>query len=163
MLRSSSTKAYVSGAVREFGNLSFSRIYNAGHLVPAYQPETAFTVFTRVIEGVDVGLGVSIDLSTFGTEGDANATHTNNAPPMHNPTCFVRTVNETCSTDQRNVLAKWRRCNHQWRIVHCGERLDASCSQCQHSRRSARNGAHEHDVQYTTEPIYEGRLTKGDL
>ncbi|KAI4264676.1 MAG: hypothetical protein L6R35_007288, partial [Caloplaca aegaea] len=43
--------SYVGGAVRQYGNLSFSRIYNAGHLIPAYQPETAFTVFTRIIMG----------------------------------------------------------------------------------------------------------------
>lgn len=98
-------ETYVGGVVREFGNLSFSRIYDAGHLVPAYQPETAFTVFTRVIEGVDVSLGISIDLSTFGTQGHANATQTNSAPPMQSPTCFVRAVNETCNTDQKNMLA----------------------------------------------------------
>ena len=98
-------ETYVGGVVREFGNLSFSRIYDAGHLVPAYQPETAFTVFTRIIEGVDVGLGISVDLSTFGTEGDANATQTNSAPPMQSPTCFIRAVNETCNTDQKNMLA----------------------------------------------------------
>jgi carboxypeptidase C (cathepsin A) len=98
-------ESYVGGVVREFGNLSFSRIYDAGHLVPAYQPETAFTVFTRIIAGVDISLGISIDLSTFGTQGDANATQTNSAPPMQSPTCFVRAVNETCNTDQRNMLA----------------------------------------------------------
>jgi carboxypeptidase C (cathepsin A) len=98
-------ETYVGGVVREFGNLSFSRIYDAGHLVPAYQPETAFTVFTRIIEGVDISLGISVDLSTFGSQGDANATQTNSAPPMQSPTCFVRAVNETCNTDQRNMLA----------------------------------------------------------
>jgi len=75
------------------------------HLVPAYQPDTAFTSFTRAIEGTDVGLGISIELSTFGTEGDANPTQTNNAPPMKSPTCFIRAVNETCNTGQKNTLA----------------------------------------------------------
>ena len=98
-------ESYVGGVVREYGNLSFSRIFDAGHLVPVYQPETAFTVFTRIIQGVDVSLGISIDLSTFGTEGSANATQTNTAPPMQSPTCFVRAVNETCDTDQKNMLA----------------------------------------------------------
>ena len=97
--------SYVGGVVREFGNLSFSRVYDAGHLVPAYQPETAFTIFTRIIEGVDIGLGEPVDLATFGTIGDANATQTNSAPPMASPTCFVRAVNTTCDTDQKNMLA----------------------------------------------------------
>lgn len=97
--------SYIGGVVREFGNLSFSRVYDSGHLVPAYQPETAFTIFTRIIQGVDVGLGEPVDLSNFGTVGDANATETNSAPPMANPTCFIRAVNTTCDTDKKNKLA----------------------------------------------------------
>ncbi len=98
-------ESYIGGVVREFGNLSFSRVYDSGHLVPAYQPETAFTIFTRIIQGVDVGLGEPVDLSTFGTVGDANATQTNSAPPMASPTCNIRAVNTTCDTDQKNMLA----------------------------------------------------------
>lgn len=97
--------SYIGGVVREFGNLSFSRVYDSGHLVPAYQPETAFTIFTRIIQGVDVGLGEPADLSTFGTTGDANATQTNSAPLMASPTCFIRAVNTTCDIDQKNMFA----------------------------------------------------------
>ncbi|KAI7067417.1 alpha/beta-hydrolase, partial [Hortaea werneckii] len=71
---------FVGGAVRQYGNLSFSRIYDSGHFVPFYQPETAFTVFTRIIQGVDISTGDGVDLSTFGTTGPANSTRTNSAP-----------------------------------------------------------------------------------
>ncbi|KIW64375.1 hypothetical protein PV04_09314 [Phialophora macrospora] len=98
-------RSYIGGVVREFGNLSFSRIYDAGHLVPAYQPETAFTIFSRVIEGTDVSMGLPADLSTFSSWGDANSTYQNVAPPMADPTCHLRAVNSTCNTDQRNMLA----------------------------------------------------------
>jgi hypothetical protein len=97
--------SYVGGVVREYANLSFTRVYDSGHLVPAYQPETAFTIFTRIIEGTEIGLGTEVDLDSFGSTGDANATHTNSAPPMLSPTCFVRAVNSTCDVDQKNVLA----------------------------------------------------------
>ena len=97
--------SYIGGVVRQYGNLSFSRVYDAGHLVPAYQPETAFTIFTRIIQGADIGTGEPVDLSFFGTEGDSNATHANSAPPMSSPTCFVRAVKSTCDRDQQNVLA----------------------------------------------------------
>ena len=97
--------SYIGGMVRQFGNLSFSRIYDAGHLVPAYQPETMFTIFARIIEGTDVGTGNTIDLSTFATSGDRNSTHSNLAPSMANPTCYLRAMNATCNTDQKNMIA----------------------------------------------------------
>ena len=90
---------YVGGAVRQYGNLSFSRIYDAGHFVPYFQPETAFTVFTRVLQGADISTGDIVDLSTFGSTGPANATHTNSAPPQPAPTCWIRNINSTCSSD----------------------------------------------------------------
>jgi carboxypeptidase C (cathepsin A) len=97
--------SYIGGVVRQYGNLSFSRVYDAGHLVPAYQPETAFTIFTRVIQGEDISTGEPVDLVSFGTKGDTNATHANSAPAMAEPTCFVRAVKTTCDRDQQNVLA----------------------------------------------------------
>ncbi len=95
---------YVGGAVRQYGNLSFSRIYDAGHLIPAYQPETAFTVFTRIIMGNDISLGKAADLSTYMSNGTANATETNKAPNPFEPTCWVRNLQNTCTDDQRVML-----------------------------------------------------------
>ncbi|KAM5432085.1 putative carboxypeptidase D [Microsporum ferrugineum] len=98
---------YVGGMVRQFGNLSFSRIYDAGHLIPAYQPETLFTLFSRVIQGsVDLSTGQKVDISTFGTKGDANTTATNSAPPMAKPTCYLRKVEDTCSPAQIEKLTR---------------------------------------------------------
>ncbi|OAP62975.1 hypothetical protein AYL99_02202 [Fonsecaea erecta] len=97
--------SYIGGVVREFGNLSFSRIYDAGHLVPAYQPETAFTIFSRVIEGTDISMGMPADLSTYSSSGEANSSYQNVPPPMAEPTCYLRAVNTTCNTDQKNMLA----------------------------------------------------------
>ena len=95
---------YVGGAVRQFGNLSFSRIYAAGHLVPAYQPETAFTVFTRIIMGNDVSLGQNVDLSTYASNGTANATYTSKAPTQAGPTCWIRDIPAKCNEDQKHKL-----------------------------------------------------------
>ena len=96
--------SYVGGAVRQYGNLSFSRIYDAGHLIPAYQPETAFTVFTRIIQGSDLSLGEPADLSTYTSNGTANATETAKAPDQLSPTCWVRNIDSTCSEDQKVML-----------------------------------------------------------
>lgn len=97
---------YVGGMVRQYGNLSFSRIYAAGHLVPAYQPETAFTVFSRVILGTDLSFGQPVDLSTYQTNGTANATYTSKAPESAKPTCWIRNINNTCTNEQRDKIAK---------------------------------------------------------
>ena len=95
---------YVGGAVRQYGNLSFSRIYDAGHLIPAYQPETMFTVFTRIISGSDISLGHPADLSTYKSNGTANATYTSKAPPQQKPICWVRDVQAKCTDDQKAKL-----------------------------------------------------------
>lgn len=96
--------SYVGGAVRQFGNLSFSRIYDAGHLVPAYQPETAFTVFTRVILGAGISLGDSVDLSSYSSNGTSNATYINTAPAPLAPTCYIRNIEGSCSDKQKNMI-----------------------------------------------------------
>ncbi|KAF2866923.1 Alpha/Beta hydrolase protein [Massariosphaeria phaeospora] len=97
--------SYVGGQVRQYGNLSFSRIYDAGHALPAYQPETAFTVFTRIIEGNDIGLGENVDLSSFGTKGPANSQFANKKfEGQPKTTCWVRAINETCTKDERADL-----------------------------------------------------------
>lgn len=95
---------YVGGAVRQYGNLSFSRIYGAGHLIPAYQPETAFTVFTRIIMGSDISLGEAADLSTYTSNGTANATETSKAPGQLEPTCWLRNIENTCTNEQKVML-----------------------------------------------------------
>lgn len=99
---------YVGGAVRQYGNLSFSRIYDAGHLIPAYQPETAFTVFTRIVMGNDISLGATANLSTYTSNGTANATETRK-PPIHlEPTCWIRNLENTCNDDQKAMLQQGR-------------------------------------------------------
>jgi len=97
---------YVGGAVRQFGNLSFSRIYDAGHFVPYYQPETAFTIFTRVVLGTDVSTGNLINSSNFSTTGPSSSNHTNVAPSTQpSPTCWLRALDETCSQAQISAIA----------------------------------------------------------
>lgn len=97
--------SYIGGHVRQFGNLSFSRIFDAGHLVPLYQPETAFTVFSRIIQGDDISLGHNIDLLTFKTEGIRDSmVHGNVVPPEIAPTCWIRDVAGTCTDEQRRAI-----------------------------------------------------------
>ena len=64
------------GEVRQYGNLSFIRIYEAGHAVPYYQPQAALEMFRRALESKDMATG-EVDLyEGYGTRGKAHATHT---------------------------------------------------------------------------------------
>ncbi|GJN82157.1 hypothetical protein PLIIFM63780_005694 [Purpureocillium lilacinum] len=95
--------SYVGGEVRQFGNLSFSRVYQAGHAVAAYQPETAFQVFARILLGTSVSTGKDINLSTYNTTGPLNSTKTEKLPDKSKPTCFVRSFESTCDKDAQNL------------------------------------------------------------
>ncbi|KAI1416407.1 alpha/beta-hydrolase [Hypoxylon sp. FL1857] len=95
---------YIGGVVRQFGNLSFSRVYQAGHFVPAYQPATAFEIFARVIRGDSVSTGEIIDLSTYNTTGPANATSSLNLPASPSQTCWLRDVPGSCSDEQQSII-----------------------------------------------------------
>lgn len=98
--------SYIGGVVRQYGNLSFSRIYQAGHAVPAYQPETAFQVFARIIAGSSVATGDSVDLAVYNTTGAANATETASLPKMPKSTCFVRELQNTCDENALKLLSE---------------------------------------------------------
>lgn len=97
--------SYVGGQVRQFGNLSFSRIFDAGHMVPYYQPETAFTVFTRIIQGDDIGMGRDVDLSSFATEGLKESLHANKKYGELPSTCWIRDSVYTCTLEEQYGIA----------------------------------------------------------
>jgi hypothetical protein len=69
--------------------------------VPFYQPETAFTVFTRVIDGTQISTGETIKVANFTSSGPMNATHKNVVgSKAAAPRCWIRALNDTCSRDQ---------------------------------------------------------------
>lgn len=96
--------SYIGGVVRQYGNLSFSRIYDAGHLVPAYQPETAFQVFARIISGTSLSTGMPIDLRSYNTTGTKLADKKATLPSSPPNTCFLRNIPNTCTNEQRNKI-----------------------------------------------------------
>ena len=64
------------GEVRQYGNFSFLRMYEAGHEVPFYQPVGALAAFSRVLGDVDLATGEVAVTGTYATNGTANATAT---------------------------------------------------------------------------------------
>jgi hypothetical protein len=96
--------SYVGGAVRQFGNLSFARVYDAGHFIPAYQPETAFQVFARIISGTAVSTGEIINPSTYHTSGPQFSTKSNKQGSSKDSVCWVRNIPLGCTDAQKNGI-----------------------------------------------------------
>ncbi|KAF7502490.1 hypothetical protein GJ744_005667 [Endocarpon pusillum] len=63
------------GDTREYGNFSFTRVFDAGHLVPFYQPEAALAMFNRTIHGLDIATGEQKIHDDYHTIGDAKSTY----------------------------------------------------------------------------------------
>lgn len=97
-------ESYIGGVVRQLGNLSFSRIYQAGHSMPAYQPETAFQVFARIILGTSVSTGEAISLAYYNTSGPISATQSLSLPPRPRQTCWIRNMPYSCTDEQKNMF-----------------------------------------------------------
>jgi carboxypeptidase D len=95
--------SYVGGQTRQYGNFSFTRVYEAGHEVPAYQPQTAFEIFNRSLSNRDIATGKvsTLSNSSYGTEGPSSTWQIKNeVPPMPEPTCYILQLVATCTADQ---------------------------------------------------------------
>ncbi|OTB04624.1 hypothetical protein M426DRAFT_320739 [Hypoxylon sp. CI-4A] len=94
--------SYVGGQVRQYGNFSFSRVYEAGHEVPAYQPETAYQLFNRALFNKDLATG-TVDLvenQDYVTEGPADTWAIKNEdPPDLLHFCYIYD-SSTCTDEQ---------------------------------------------------------------
>lgn len=74
------------GETREYGNFSFTRIYEAGHEVPYYQPLASLALFNRTINMYDTATGETKITPDYATNGTAEATHTNSFVPLPSST-----------------------------------------------------------------------------
>ncbi|KAL6354101.1 hypothetical protein LRP88_12435 [Fusarium phalaenopsidis] len=112
----SSNKA---GFVREHGNLSFSRIFQAGHGVPAYQPEVMSKIFERAMFGRDIATG-KINMAQNGNYSTAGpksvADVKNKVMEALENMCFVR-LPESCTDEQLAALANGTAVVTDWIIV----------------------------------------------
>ena len=80
----------ISGWSRQFGNFSFSRVYQAGHEVPAYQPAAAYEIFMRATFNRDIPTGLVEVNDEFTTLGPQSTWSIKNIPPeMPKPRCHI--------------------------------------------------------------------------
>lgn len=71
-----------SGQVRQYGNFSFLRLYEAGHKAPYYQPKAMLEHFTRLINGQIIADGSEPVTDSYQTTGSPNSTFTEPFPPI---------------------------------------------------------------------------------
>ncbi|KAH6868429.1 carboxypeptidase S1 [Alternaria rosae] len=70
------------GEVRQYGNFSFARVYEAGHEIPYYQPVAALAYFNRTLYHYDIATGEEKITANLTSSGPANATHTQSFVPI---------------------------------------------------------------------------------
>ena len=111
--------SYVGGQVRQYGNLSFTRVYQAGHEVPAYQPETALQIFHRALFNFDIATGKisTTQNDTYSTTGPTNTFNITNEPIPHPaPTCYVLD-REQCTEEQWETVENRTALVKNWIVV----------------------------------------------
>ncbi|KAI1177670.1 Alpha/Beta hydrolase protein [Nemania sp. FL0916] len=64
------------GESRQYGNFSFTRVYESGHEIPYYQPKAALAFFSRILGDLVVADGTTPVTATYESNGTAKATHT---------------------------------------------------------------------------------------
>ncbi|KAL0936069.1 carboxypeptidase s1 [Colletotrichum truncatum] len=94
----------ITGMTRQFGNYSFSRVYQAGHEVPSYQPVTAYEIFMRATFNRDIATGLIPVTDKLSTIGPKDIWHIKNVPPQRpEPTCYVLKP-DTCTPEEWEKL-----------------------------------------------------------
>jgi hypothetical protein len=92
--------------VRQHGNLSFTRVFQAGHEVPAYQPETAYQIFMRALFNKDLATGLESTGEGFNysSKGPADALAWR-SEQFEQPLQFCYTLDlGTCTEEQVEAL-----------------------------------------------------------
>lgn len=117
-----------AGLVRQLGPLlSFSRVYQAGHMVPAYQPEAAYEVFMRAMTNRDIatgqinlGKGTEEGRQEYRTEGRKSAWRGVDSDVLDRATeeqCYLLMPDSTCSAETWKGVREGRKAIRNWLVV----------------------------------------------
>jgi len=91
----------VYGQVRQYGNLSFSRVYQAGHQVPSYQPAVSYAIFMRALFNRDIATGSISVNDSYTTSGRSSTWHIKNELPEYpTPRCYILDLLRTCTDEE---------------------------------------------------------------
>lgn len=79
-----------SGINRQLGNFSFTRVFQAGHMVPSFQPVAAYEIFMRAMFNMDIGSGTIPVDDNLTNDGEAFHRWIKQDPPKREKgTCYV--------------------------------------------------------------------------
>ncbi|KXT14194.1 hypothetical protein AC579_2459 [Pseudocercospora musae] len=115
--------SYIGGQVRQYGPLSFTRVFEAGHTVPGYQPETSFKIFMRALNNLDFATGTKEIKDQEGkwyTSQGANDSKSvkNVLPPQPKVICYMADINGTCTDEQFTSLLNGTAKVKNWFLVN---------------------------------------------
>ena len=99
------------GLTRQWGNFSFTRVYQAGHMVPSYQPEAAHETFMRAVTGRDIATG-TVDLQEVAASGEQYSTDgpgdtwwkLNDVLPQPSAECYVLDLGRCSGPEIDSIL-----------------------------------------------------------
>jgi hypothetical protein len=80
---------YDGGVVRQHGKFSFARVFESGHAVSAYQPETVYRIFQRSMFGQDVATGKDVAGNLYSSKGPASSLWIKSKLPKSPSGCLV--------------------------------------------------------------------------
>lgn len=96
------------GEVRQYGNFSFTRVYEAGHEVPFYQPAASLALFNRTLNHLDIATGELPVIANLTSTGPPNATHTESFVPLPTTSSVTNTGQNTTETGKAVLPIEWR-------------------------------------------------------
>ncbi|KAE9971239.1 hypothetical protein BLS_004576 [Venturia inaequalis] len=111
------SSAYTGGLVRQSGKVSFSRVYDAGHAVGTYQPETVYAIFMRSIFGTDVATG-QVSAAAYSSKGlQSSRDIKNKLPDSPQGRCNIWQIQQTCTQDQMMALMSGEAVVNNYEVV----------------------------------------------
>ncbi|PGG97877.1 hypothetical protein AJ79_09049 [Helicocarpus griseus UAMH5409] len=118
-------ESYVTGQVRQYGNLSFTRVWQAGHEVPSYQPEGSLVIFQRALFNRDIATG-EIDTARpleggdgafYSSEGPMDTWgHKEEPPEQYTKFCYTLDT-DTCTEEQVKGVEEGKAVVKNWIVV----------------------------------------------
>ncbi|KAL7941516.1 Alpha/Beta hydrolase protein [Trichoderma barbatum] len=111
------TEKGVSGLTRQYGNYSFSRVFQAGHMVPSYQPEAAYDIFMRATFNRDIPTGLEAVTDDLSTDGPSDTWHVRHEPlEVPTPQCYILAP-QTCVAEVWEKVVAGTALVKKWLVV----------------------------------------------